>query len=80
MIKKILTSRDFWLEMLAVLSVIFVFTLFFVSIISYLDRPDIHMSHSTGECVRMITHDGSSVVFTECPDPLPKKYNIVWVQ
>ena len=42
-----------------------------------LDRPDVHISHSTGECVRVLNYVEDHN-FT-CED-LPSKYNKVWVK
>lgn len=39
--------------------------------------PEVHVSYSTGECVKMITVDG---VEQSCPAQLPKRYNHVFVK
>lgn len=41
-----------------------------------LDVPDVHISYSTGECVRIIDENGER----ECPEELPAKYHRVWVE
>lgn len=42
----------------------------------YLDRPDVHFSNSTGECVRVLNYlPGDEYT---CDD-MPKSYNHVWV-
>jgi hypothetical protein len=42
-----------------------------------LDRPDVHISHSTGECVKVLNYvEGDSY---SCNN-LPSKYNKVWVK
>ncbi len=38
--------------------------------------PDVHISHSTGECVKVINYAGSEWT---C-DNLPSKYTHIWVQ
>ena len=42
---------------------------------SYLDMPEVHVSHTTKQCVRVITKDGPG----DCSE-LPEKYHRVWVQ
>lgn len=39
--------------------------------------PEVHVSHSTGQCVKMIAVDG---VEQSCPAELPKRYNHVFVK
>lgn len=39
--------------------------------------PDVHVSHSTGECVKVINYDER---FDYTCDNLPEKYNHVWVK
>jgi hypothetical protein len=41
-----------------------------------LDRPDVHYSNSTGECVRVLNYAENDRY--SC-DNLPSKYNKVWV-
>lgn len=43
----------------------------------YLDMPEVHVSHSTGQCVRLVEADGSS---KPCPKNLPDRYQRVWVE
>lgn len=42
---------------------------------SALEVPDVHISYSTGECVKIIDEQGER----ECPEELPAKYHRVWV-
>jgi hypothetical protein len=54
-----------------------IFSLFLNAIETALDRPDVHISNSTGECVRVLNYvEGDSY---SC-DNLPSKYNKVWVK
>ena len=39
--------------------------------------PDVHVSHSTGECVEVINYDER---FNYTCENLPEKYNHVWVK
>ena len=39
--------------------------------------PDVHMSHSSGECVNVINYDDR---FDYTCENLPDKYNHVWVE
>ena len=41
-----------------------------------LDRPDVHYSNSTGECVKVLNYAEDDLY--SC-DNLPSKYNKVWV-
>lgn len=41
-----------------------------------LDAPDVHISYTTGECVRIIDENGER----KCPEQLPAKYHRVWVE
>lgn len=52
-------------------------TLFANAVETSLDRPDVHISNSTGECVRVLNYVEDHK-FT-CED-LPSKYNNVWVK
>lgn len=52
-------------------------SLFLNAIEEALDRPDVHTSNSTGECVRVLNYVEDHK-FT-CED-LPSKYNKVWVK
>ena len=54
-----------------------ILSLFLDGIKESLDRPDVHVSHSTGECVRVLNYVEDHK-FT-CED-LPSKYNNVWVK
>lgn len=46
-----------------------------------LSLPQVYKSHSTGECVKMVVVDNrgqpKEVV---CPETLPSRYDLVWVQ
>lgn len=44
-------------------------------VIQYLDTPVAHFSHSTGECVEVLSKSGEY----HC-DNLPEKYTHVWVR
>mgnify|MGYP001037911232 CR=1 FL=1 len=46
-------------------------------IVDYLDRPDVHFSNSTGECVRVLNYSPDDRY--TCDD-IPESYNHVWVQ
>jgi len=52
-------------------------SLFLNSIEKALDRPDVHISHSTGECIRVLNYAENDRY--SC-DNLPSKYNKVWVK
>jgi hypothetical protein len=52
-------------------------TLFANAIETSLDRPDVHISHSTGECIRVLNYAENDRY--SC-DNLPSKYNKVWVK
>lgn len=43
---------------------------------SALNLPDVHVSHSTGECVEVINYSDTDYT---C-DNYPEKYNHVWVK
>lgn len=47
---------------------------------SALNIPEVHVSHSTGECVRMVTFEGDGPKSQDCPEKLPTRYSRVWVQ
>lgn len=53
-------------------------------IVSTLDNalslPQVHKSHSTGECVKMVVTDQGHPKEVECPEVLPARYELVWVQ
>ena len=40
------------------------------------NMPDVHVSHSTNECVKVINYGNTNYT---C-DNLPSKYNHIWVQ
>ena len=42
--------------------------------------PEVHVSHSTGECVRMVTFEDEGPKSQACPEKLPSRYTRVWVQ
>lgn len=54
-----------------------ILSLFLNAIEEALDRPDVHISHSTGECVKVLNY-AEDDQYT-CED-LPSKYNKVWVK
>lgn len=45
-----------------------------------LSLPEVHMSHSTGKCVRMVTYEQGGPKKVACPETLPARYELVWVQ
>lgn len=47
---------------------------------SALNIPEVHVSHSTGECVRMVTFEDDGPKSQDCPEKLPARYTRVWVQ
>jgi hypothetical protein len=53
------------------------FGAFIASLTTALDMPDVHFSHSTGECVKVLNYVEDDVY--TC-DNLPSKYNKVWVK
>ena len=56
---------------------IFVISLVFVFAVSvYANIPDVHVSHSTNECVKVINY--TEELFS-CEN-MPTKYNKVWVK
>lgn len=42
--------------------------------------PEVHVSHSTGECVRMVTFEDEGPKSQACSEKLPARYTRVWVQ
>ena len=46
-------------------------------IFNTLGMPDVHISHSTGECVEVINYDER---FNYTCENLPEKYNHIWVE
>lgn len=42
--------------------------------------PEVHVSYSTGECVRMVTFEDDGPKSQDCPEKLPTRYSRVWVQ
>jgi hypothetical protein len=44
---------------------------------SVANMPDVHISHSTGECVKVINYDER---FEYTCENYPEKYNHVWVK
>lgn len=55
----------------------FIAVVFLLMVLFGEPAPDIHVSHSTGKCVKMITAEG---VEQSCPAELPKRYNHVFVK
>lgn len=47
------------------------------AVVKYLDMPDVHVSHSSGACVRVVEANGTS---KPCPKQLPEKYHHIWVK
>lgn len=50
---------------------------FFYVLDSVANMPDVHISHSTGECVEVINYDER---FDYTCKNLPSKYNHIWVK
>ena len=50
---------------------------FFYAITVTNNMPDVHVSHSTGECVQVINYDEK---FNYTCSNYPSKYNHVWVE
>ena len=50
---------------------------FFYAVSVTANMPDVHVSHSTGECVEVINYDER---FDYTCENLPDKYNHVWVE
>ena len=50
---------------------------FYLGLDSVVNMPDVHVSNSTGECVKVINYDDR---FDYTCQTLPEKYNHVWVQ
>ena len=64
----------------AIYTIIFVCLIgagFYMSLVSAASMPDVHISHSTGECVEVINYDER---FDYTCENLPKKYNHIWVK
>ena len=53
-----------------------VFVVVTVALLNATSIPDVHVSHSTGQCVKVINYEETDYT---C-DNLPSKYNHVWVQ
>lgn len=45
-----------------------------------LSLPQVYKSHSTGECVEMVVIDRDHPKGVACPEVLPTRYDLVWVQ
>jgi hypothetical protein len=56
---------------------LFVTFLFFVTLINSITIPDVYVSNSTEECVKVINYDSNDNY--SC-DNLPSKYHKVWVK
>lgn len=61
------------------------FTAFVVAGLAYaldnaLSLPEVYKSHSSGKCTKMVTYDEGRPVEKECPETLPARYTLVWVQ
>ena len=50
---------------------------FYMGLSSVASMPDVHVSHSTGECVEVINYDER---FNYTCETLPEKYNHIWVK
>lgn len=45
-----------------------------------LSLPEVHKSHSSGKCVKVVTFDEGTPTEKECTETLPDRYTLVWVQ
>ena len=45
-----------------------------------LSLPEVHKSHSSGECKKIVTFDEGRPVDKKCPETLPARYTLVWVK
>lgn len=64
----------------AVYTIVFVILVgagFFYGLDSVANMPDVHVSNSTGECVKVINYDER---FDYTCESLPEKYNHIWVK
>lgn len=50
---------------------------FYMGTLSLANMPDVHISNTTGECVKVINYDER---FDYTCENYPSKYNHVWVQ
>ncbi len=56
---------------------IVVLLLVFIALVNTTSIPDVHISHSTGECVKVINYDERFIY--NCSN-YPSKYNHIWVK
>ena len=66
--------KTFLLQVVVIVSVL-IALLFILG--DALDIPDVHVSHSTNECVTVINYDEDDKY--SCTD-MPSKYNMIWVK
>jgi hypothetical protein len=66
--------KTFLLQVVVYFSVLI--ALLFI-LVDALDIPDVHVSHSTNECVTVINYEEDDKY--SCTD-MPSKYNVVWVK
>lgn len=52
-------------------------TIIFAMVFNITGIPDVHISHSTGECVEVINYDER---FNYTCENYPEKYNHIWVE
>ena len=60
-----------------VISVLIISAVFFFAVLVHTNIPDVHVSHSTGECVEVINYDER---FDYNCKNYPSQYNHVWVK
>ena len=66
--------KTFLLQVVVIVSVL-IALLFILG--DALDIPDVHVSHSTNECVKVINYKEGDKY--SCTD-MPSKYNMIWVK
>lgn len=59
--------------------VVVVGVLAFLAVSVFMDIPDVYVSNSTGECVRIIEYNTGVPEIKDCSE-LPSKYNLVWIK
>jgi hypothetical protein len=70
--------KTFLLQVVVIVSVLIVYVLIGLFILGdALDIPDVHVSHSTNECVKVINYKEGNKY--SCTD-MPSKYNMIWVK
>ena len=60
-----------------VISILIISVVFVFGVSVYANTPDVHISHSTNECVKVINYTEEQLFSCE---NMPTKYNKVWVK